>query len=47
MSSYRRTVGNEAALPLLRELLTHADALVRKQAAAQVKKAEKALLKGG
>lgn len=47
MSSYRRTVGNEAALPLLRELLTHADALVRKQAAAQVKKAEKALLKSG
>ena len=47
MSAYRRTVGNEAALPVLRDLLAHSDALVRKQATAQVKKAEKALLKSG
>ncbi len=29
MSAYRRTVGNEAALPLLRGLLVHDDALGR------------------
>jgi len=42
MSAYRRTVGNEAALPLLRGLLVHDDALVRQQAARHVRKAETA-----
>jgi hypothetical protein len=47
MSAYRRTVGNEAALPLLRELVTHDEPLVRDQAARQVKKADRAGAKRG
>lgn len=44
MSALRRTVGNGAALPHLRRIRdTHADARVRSQASAAVKKAEKSL----
>ena len=42
MSAYRRTVGNEEALPLLRSLREHPSEQVRKQATQQAKKAEKA-----
>src|SRR4051812_5175686 len=43
MSAFRRTVGNRAALPRLRHVRDeHPDALVRKQAAVAVQRAEKA-----
>lgn len=43
MSAYRRTVGAERALPLLRSLEDAADPLVCRQARQQVKKAEKSI----
>ena len=44
MSAFRRTEGNEAALPHLVAIRdNHPDPTVRKQATAEVKKAEKAL----
>lgn len=41
MSAYRRAVGNDVALPLLRALLTHDDPVVRQQATREVKKVAK------
>jgi hypothetical protein len=48
MSALRRTVGNQAALPRLRQVRDeHPHALVREQAARAVRRAEKAVRVGG